>query len=659
MATNGPSVEAIVPTGLMLAPIHALTEATPLSVCVFVKPARDELTGTFVLLQELPGARVYLGAICDAKGRPQECVEIWVQALELKDFALSGQPNRLTNYDFDQRWHAETEMWRANRPAALILTGMEDQARSPVLIKRSARPDCPALAATETTGWRLCKEDALLERFGLKPYTTSPFRYLYEPQGAEPRTFLATAPGIPVNAHVQGLERLTEQGEAKIVFNPYGGFVRVMRFLPLGFRDYADILEGRPWLGVGGGAAPLFQNTIYGELQAWSSSPKSVPFLLYGATQRAERLNEVFFLKLSLLHELFKEVHGYVRAQQLPLLNVTPSSFHVRLPSAGDQFPVLWSARCELTNPGQAHPLKIRLTEQKYFIRLGKTEPSPFLPEGLGAHSSGIGRVQMRGVRMDADGVVLEITLVAENELVLEPHDILWFKLPLSEEYQRLEFYAHVYSSTEGGTREAQFRTVPAKLDDSLMGMLKRTEGTTFQRAPYAIWPLLSSPCDMHSLGIVAIRILLANSRSNFPIVVDEVLRLARSLGKSPDDADRPLPNLKSLIERDAKVRELLSPRSLVDSDQSSDAAWSQIQRDLWLGALTVLLRLFPGHGAQSYCKSFGDVSPHAIETVFDRPIQELETLVACLRSWLLPSISSNEEIAEVLLEQLAPDKGV
>jgi len=67
-----------------------------------------------------------------------------------------------------------------------------------------------------------------------------------------------------------------------------------------------------------------------------------------------------------------------------------------------------------------------------------------------------------------------------------------------------------------------------------------------------------------------------------------------------------------------------------------------------------LLLRLFPGAGSNSFCKSFGDVSPLALETVFDRPIQELETLLLRLRSVLAPSLSANDEIAGVLLEQLA-----
>jgi len=42
-----------------------------------------------------------------------------------------------------------------------------------------------------------------------------------------------------------------------------------------------------------------------------------------------------------------------------------------------------------------------------------------------------------------------------------------------------------------------------------------------------------------------------------------------------------------------------------------------------------------------------------ALETVFDAPIQELEALLLRLRSTLTPSLSANEEIAAIILEQV------
>jgi hypothetical protein len=355
-----------------------------------------------------------------------------------------------------------------------------------------------------------------------------------------------------------------------------------------------------------------------------------LPFLLHGAGSSAERLNEILFLKVSALLGMFKQVREYAKNQQLPLLNLSPGSFSIHLPEVGEPFPAFWSAKCLLSKPGQAHPLKIKSTEQRYFIRLGKVEPSVFLPEGLGAHSFGIGSIRRRNVVAEADGTVLEGTLVAEDYLGLDAHDLLWFKLPLGE--QRIEFHAHVYTAEAVGPKEARFRTVPTKLPESVVATLKNTGA--FAKAPYEVWPLLSTPCDL------------------LPVIVDDVLGLARHVGKG--DSQSMTKALKQALTKEPKLLDLVSPNNLVEQDWTPEQARKQVYADLWLEIIGWLLRLLPGAGTQSYCKDFGDVSPLAVEKVFDAPVQELEGLCLRLRSLLVPSTAANEEIANAILQQLA-----
>src|SRR5439155_1707575 len=130
--------------------------------------------------------------------------------------------------------------------------------------------------------------------------------------------------------------------------------------------------------------------------------------------------------------------------------------------------------------------------------------------------------------------------------------------------------------------------------------------GTTFAKSPYEVWPLLSSPCDLYSLGIIAIRILLANGKSNLPVIVDDVLGLARHLGKDSDGGDTLLARLKSLVERERKLFDLVSPQALLELEWKPEQARSLIFLEIWLEAIAVMLKLFPGTGPQSYCKGFG-----------------------------------------------------
>jgi hypothetical protein len=637
-------------SGLVLAPIHSDSDGTPLRVCVLVRSESDPVGGTFVLLREVPGAQIYLGAVCDAAARIQDWVEIWVQGAELRDLVFSGYEERLTNFLFDQRWQLEHQTAMAAAPQKVIITGMEAKNPTPIAIKRRAAAKGATLVPSEPSTWRLCQDDALLDSFGLPRYSTSPYRYLYEPGASGAKTFVATTPDAPTNSHVQGLERLRATPDVTEIFNPHAGLIRVARFEPLGLDDYLQVLEGRPWQGRGPGAGRWFEKGVYAELEKWSAKPQGMPFLLHGPGTPAERLNEIFFLKASVLLGMFREVRAYIKKEQLPLLNLSPASFSVHLPEVGEQFPAFWPAECLLVKPGQAHPLKIKSTEQKYFLRLGKIEPSPFLPEALGANSFGIGSVRRRNVLTEADGTVLEGTLVAEDYLRLDPNDLLWFKLPVGDE--RVELYAHVYTAEAVGPREARFRTVPTKLSDSVVATLKSTGA--FAKAPYEVWPLLSSPCDLHSLGIISIRALLANSQSNLPVIVDDVLGLARHIGKDLETNQNLAGSLKAVLEKEPKLLDLVSPHSLVEREWSAAQAREQIQLGLWLETVAWLLRLFPGAGTQSYCKDFGDVSPLALETIFDAPIQALEQLCVRLRSILAPTTAANEEIASTILEQLS-----
>jgi hypothetical protein len=637
------------PAGYLLAPIQPLPRAC-LRLCVLIRTQPNPGDAVFVLLRDLPLASVYLGAVCDQAGRLQNWVEVWVQTSQIGEISLSERRERVSNNALDQRWILECDVQQNHNPGDTIITGFEKIHPKPLLIK-SPQNGSSGIAVVEEANWELCLDDTLLASFGLPEYDTSIFRYLHQPVQEGPKTFLATSAECPVNSHVQGLEKLKETGNILAVFNPPGGFLRVSRFSPLNLEDYLGILEGRAWEGAAPGAALPLLDGIDSELQSWSSNRRGMPFLVHGAGSAQDRMNEIFFLKLSILLGMLKEVRSYVAAQQCPILDLSPASFAVELPPVGEQLPALWSARCRLIKMGQGHPLLIKSTQLKYFIRLGRVEPSVFLPEGLGAHSLGSGAIRKRDVRSESDGIVFEGTLIAEDYLGLDPYDLLWFKLPIGD-HERLEFYAHVYKGDSLGPKEARFRTVPARLEETVIAVLKTTG--VFARAPYEIWPLLSSPCDLYSLGVIAVRVLLANGKTALPVVLDELLGLARLIGKDLDTCENLLSHLATVLQGNEKLRDLVSPDRLTEAGWSPAQARDNIHPELWLETIAWMLRLFPGVGPMSYCKDFGDVSPLALETVFDPAIDELEHLLIRLRSILLPTAAMNAELSTIILEQLA-----
>jgi hypothetical protein len=647
MANSGFATSAL-PKGCILAPIHRADHSVPLTICVLVQTSGNPANDPFVLLRDLPGVRIYLGAICDALGNVQEWVEIHVQAVDAKQLEYVGQDELLTNTFFDRRWNMDSVVLRKQLPNIVIGTRMEAENPGPILIRRSDG-NAP-FATVEAVPWRVCKNDELLKSQNLPGYSTSPFRYLFQPELKDSKIFIAATPDAPVNPHVQGLIELTSAPGIQAIFNPAAGFVRIVRHSPLEMESCLQILEGRAWDEANSERCVFLSDSVYADLKEWSANPKGLPFLLHGKSRAGERINEIFLLKLQLLHDLLKKVRAFVKVHQVPLLNLTPASFRIHIGQTGDLFPGLWSAESQLVRTGQAYPLQIQSTEHKYFVRLGKNEPTPFFPGSVGTNSGGIASAQIREVQMSGDRVILDGTLVAEDYLAADPHDLLWFKLPLGEE--RLEFYGHLQRS-DAGPREARFRTLPAVLSEAVVARLKGSAGVRFSKSPYEIRPLLSSPCDLFSLGVIGVRILLANSLKNLPVLLDEVLSLARRVNDIADEPEKRVTEIQKLTQADPRLYDLVGPGALVESGYTSQQAWSAIHAPIWLESISLLLRFFPDTGANAFCKSLGDVSPVALETVFDPALQALEVLVLRLRSMFTPVFSTNDEIAAAIRQQI------
>lgn len=648
MAISGFASSAL-PKGYNFAPIHPVDDSSPLMICVLVKATVHATDNPFILLRDLPGARVFLGAVCDAVGNVQEWVEVQVQVVDVKQLEYAGRDEILSNAFFDSRWRLDGEVLRKQLPETVIATRMETENPAPILIKRSSENS--PFAEVEAAPWRLCKDDQMLKSRELPAYSTSPFRYLFQPQAKDGAALIATSVDAPMNPGVKGLDQLRSAPGVQAIFNAESGLARIVRYSPMELESYLQILEGRAWNEANSETNVYLPGSVYAAVKEWSGKQGGLPFLLHGKSGPGERLNEIFLLKLELFYDLLKKVRAFVKTHQVPLLNISPASFRIRISQTGDLFPALWSAESQLVKTGQAYPLQIQSSEHKYFIRLGKAEATAFFPGSIGTHSFGMASAQIREVQMSADRVILEGTLVAEDFLAADPHDLLWFKLPLGDERQ--EFYGHL-SKSEGGPREARFRTLPALLSEGVVARLKGSAGVRFSKAPYEIRPLLSSPCDMFSLGVIGVRILLASGSKKLPVLLDEILSLARRVNDAAGEPGKRVAELQKLVQSEPRVNDVIGPGALVESGYTSQQAWPAIHASTWLDTISLLLRFFPETGANAFCKSLGDVSPVALETVFDPALQGLEELVLRLRNLLTPAFSMNDEIAAVIAEHIS-----
>jgi len=638
--SKGPGI----PEGYLAVPISRADETAPLRLCVLVRQTPDAAAGHFVILRDLHDAVVYLGCIVDASGRAREWIELWVQNVEGLESSLPAYRETFSNHSLDARWSGQAEAFRELNGDAFIETGWEAAHPLPSYLDlSSSRPVHPG-GADAADRWELCCDDALLRAAGLPAYSTSLVRYLYQPAAAAQSRFIPVVSGAPQSSAITPLATAMADLEHHLPFNPQGGLMMALSFAPLSLEDYVDLLGGKPWAGVEHGKKRLAFDGVYNSLTDSSQVENGAGHIFLGLHGRTGRFLESYHLKLQLLLEVFRSVRTHVENQQLPFLNLSAESFRVGLKPVGTGLPFLWTAQCGLVRPSQAFTLPVETSDFKYFMRAGAGGTSIYLPEGLTAATHGSASVRLRKMLPPEQGrTILEGTLVSQEHLSVSPHDLLWIRLPLRS--GRLDLYGHVYASEALAQGEVRFRTVPQRLNDAAVAALKEAEGVAFARSPFEVVPLLSSPCDLYSLAVLAVRTLLVDDKTTLAVSLDELLSLARQVAAEHKPGVALAQRIHAIFERDRRYMDSLGPHRLNRRGLTPEEAFGFVPPELWYDTLGVLVRLFPGAGPDSVCRDFGDVPSLALETVFNQPLEEIEKLLVRSRSLILIDWNFNREI--------------
>ena len=637
-----------VPEGYSAIPVHESNASATVRLCVLARQTPDPTAGHLVLLRDLPDAMVYLGCLTDAGGRLREWAEIWVQNMNGLESSLPSVRETFSNHSLDQRWAKTAGSFRALNPESCISTGWETTHATPTFLDLSRR--LPIHPGAPENHWVVCRDDAALEAAGLPAYSTSLFRYLYQP-AAKGGGFVPVVSGAPASSATHPLAEALKDVHAHVPLNPQGGLMMAQNFSPLGFEDYVDLLGGKPWKGIEHGKRLITFDGVYRTLDDCSRMQQSGSHLFLGGQGRAGRFVEGFHLKLQLLIEAFTAVRTFVERQQLPFLNLAADSFRVSLNEVGARLPFLWTAKGMLVKPSHAYALPVESSDFRYFIRARPGGASVYHPEGLNTTLSGIGSVRLRKVLPPDQGRTLEGTLVMQEPVNVSPHDLLWIRLPLGT--GRIDLYGNLYSTDGLAQGEARFRTVPQKFPADVVKALNAAEGVSFAKSPFEVVPLLSTPCDLYALGVLAVRAFLVNPQHTLAVALDEVLSLGRQVA-AEYKADVPLPaRIASIMTADPRFAKSLAPHRLAQEPMEPMAAFELLPPELWHHLLAVLVRLFPGVGPDSYCKDFGDAPPLALENVFDQPLADLEKLIIRSRSLIVIDWNANREVHSAIRDLL------
>ncbi len=625
----------------------------PIAICLFVRIDPAE-SSPFILLRETMDASIYLGCIIDRAGHPKAWIEIWVQNVDRVAFSFRAQLEPLTNAILDRRWADRVAMCRTLKRGTIIETGAEYDHPLPVLVDGKQGVVVHPVEPGTGRPLLLCEDEKALELAGLPCYASSLHRYLWNGSGVEEPTFLAVTSGAPLPP---GVKQITDVFKGLYPFNPGGGLLLVRPLAPLALTEFSDILSGKTWPGFQCGKEVIRLGAAYAKLEDAEEILYRGGHLFNGRAGKAGRLLEVFHLKLNLILQALEETRAAIRFQQLPFLVLGGESFRLQLFEVGTGLPLFWSAQVDLAESNCALAISVAGSEARYFIPPELPGPSIYRPQTRSLPVRGSATMRIRQIFPPTrEGTSLEATLATDERLDVSASDLIHVRLPVAG--GRADLYGRADNAGALAKGETRFRTIPQLLAEPVTNALEQLAGAPVANVSFEILPLLTSPCDMYSLGVLAIRVLLVDDENTLAIAVDESLSLAQeaAMGHKPDVALGK--RLQAIVERDRRWAASLGPHRMVRDDGIRQAAARIVPADLWWETIGVVIRLFPGVGPDSFCKDLGDAPTSALDQIFDEVISQINLLLLRSRSLVVADWNQNLEIHDAIYEVIAKKHG-
>lgn len=639
------------PEGYIAVPLSAGQAGAPLRLCVLVRPQPEPVAGHLVTLREAVDARVLLGCVIDAGLRVHQWVEIWIQTLEGINNTLTSWREALSNDALDTRWQRQFLSLCAPDLKGIIRTGWERRHPLPMWLDLEKR--LPVHPSDGNDPWRLCTDDATLAAAGLPPYSTSLHRYLYLHKLGPKSTFIPVTADAPAGNNTRPLEAVLGGRSGLVPVNPGGGLMLVRGYSPVSLESFLDLLAGAPVeeITTHHGRHPLHIDTpLQPSMHAAADAEVggSDGWLFLGHHGKWGRLLESFHLRLRALAEAIDDVRCMVERTQRPLLNLAADRFQVRTPERGRALPLLWTARTTLVDPGDAVELPIEATDVRYYLPGRPSGASIYRPEKLGHFAEGRCSVRLRKVLGDLGGAtVAEGTFATQERIRPEKNDLVRLRVPLGG--GRLDLYARMESEAALAAGEWRFRTVGQRLDEAAAEQLRSAEGVPLSNVTFELMPLLSTPVDLYSLAVLAVRSLLVNPQTSLPEALDEMLSLARQVAHEHEPESELKLRVGSLFEKDERWLASLGPHRLSWEPVAPAQAMDLVPPELWWDVMAMIIRMFPGIGPDSTASGYGDASPGGLHKMFDRARADLDALLVRTRSLIVIDWHYNREIHAVI----------
>jgi len=636
------------PEGYVVIPVTEDQKPAVLKICVLVKQQPDTVGGHLVLIRDTVNAKVYLGCTVDASGEVLEWLELWIQSNETLINTVSAARQSLSNSMLDDRWRRQVEAFEKLDKAAAVRTGWETSHPLPTFLDISALAPVHPKDADSGSHWQLCTDEGLLGQKGLGGYADSLHRYLHVPNPGSESFMIPLTSDAPTNASTKPISEIGLDTNSMIPFNPACGFMMVRKHAPIGLETFVDILSNAPWDGLKHGTSLIDLGAGINALKKDDTTFRCQGRLFLESHGWSGRLVETFHLKLRVLADIVSSVHSMVRHLQQPLLNINPANWRISLGLPGPGLPFLWTARAELARPGDAIPLAIERSDKQYYLTALEGGTSVYRPLITSLPTKGRASIRIRQVLPDTgDTTILEGTFSTQERINIATCDILWFRINLAQ--RDIDLYAHLEADSAMAHGEWRFRTIGQFFDDAQTSALRPAEGVPMSDIPFEIIPLLSSPCDLYSLAVMAARILLVDNTNSLPVALDETLSLARQTNSGYDENISLGERIKGIFNSDSRWIESLGPQHLIIDQIAPQEALNLVTGKLWWETLAMIVRMFPGLGNDSECIDYGNAMQGGLHKVFERTIADLDTLILKTRSLIVADWKSNHEICNLI----------
>lgn len=642
-----------IPDGYRAVDLEPGGSISPLRLCVLCRPEADAVGGHLVVLRDALDARALLGCVVDVGNAVQRWVQIWIQDVDRVATSLRAYQSNLSNTILEERWVRMVEAVEEVCPQDLVRTGFEREAAPALFLDPVRGKVKPLMHEASGMPFEVCRDDGLLRERGLAPFSTTLHRYLYvEALGLE-SPFVAVTEGAP-GSDVQPLASMMSGINRDLIgLNAGGGLMLVRRYSPIAMGQFMEVLGGAPWPGVahGAGLVHIDSESIEAEQRGGESIDPDRFFL--GRHGRWGRLVETLHLKLRLIADAVGAVSQMASRTGRPLLNVSDESFQVEVWDRACGLPRLWTARAVLVDPGAAVALPIEGSRLNYYVS----------PEGLGRGIyrpqlgidavRGLCALRFRQVTLDDDGsATIEGTFQSDERVKADGSDLVALQLNLGGE--RVEVFVRLESASAMAAGELRFRSVPQRVGESAGKAMRAAEGVPMRDVAFEVLPLLSTPCDLYAIGVLAVKALFTGQDKSVAEALDEALSLARQAaslrGELGGEGAPSLPDrIRLIFDADARWSGSLGPQRLSREAMSAEEAFDLVPPELWWRVLASVVRMFPGMGPDSICRDLGDSRGGGAHRVFGPAIEDVDDLLVRTRSLMLIDWRYNREVHSVI----------